>query len=145
MNVLTRSVLVTCVLAAAGCGSKRPENAIVADFPCLEIEHYGAVLSGKQAFIDDVIVRVKSDDESCPGLASVEAVLFDDDDGDGRDSESEEIFKVYRDFAEHTVSARLEHSTITMVQGIAVDALKLRITVTDHAGGSFDTLHDCTE
>ena len=146
MMSLTRCALAGGLLALVACGTKRPENAIVADFPCLEIEHYGASVVGKKVLIEEVIVRVKTDDSSCPALATIEAVLFDDADGDGRISgEEEEIFKVSRTFTEHTVSARLHPSSAVLVSGIATEALKLHITVTDQDGASFDTLHVCTE
>ena len=146
MKPLSRRALAASLLVLAACGTKRPENAIVADFPCLEIEHYGASVTGKKVLIEEVIVRAKSDESSCPLLASIEAVLFDDADGDGKVSgEKEEIFKVSREFTDHTVSARLHESSAELISGIATNALKLRIRVTDQNGESFETLHVCSE
>ncbi len=139
-------VLLVVGLATQACGPERPENAIVEDFGCFELQHLAGYVAQGEAHFGEIIVRGEVSPE-CPNLAKIEYSLFADANGNGAPDESEILLSGAETYAAFTTSARL----YATASGKQLDAfpgkgpLRYRITLTDSTGAKYVSDGLCPE
>jgi len=88
------------------CGPERPENAIVANFGCYEIQHVAGFYESGSAHFSEIVVRGDSTDD-CPNLAKITFDLFADANGNGALDAGESLLNGSEEYSEFTTSARI--------------------------------------
>ena len=138
----TWSALAAAVALTTSCGPKRPENAIIVDFGCFELQHVGGWHSSGIANFGEVIVR-SEDDTTCPTLAELGFTLFADTNVNGVADESEVLLATTEEYGAFTTNARIYPTENQVARGDG--PLWYRIVLVDSQGEEYVSAGACPE
>lgn len=140
-NARMRPVLLLPLLALLlGCGPNRPENAIVVDFGCYEIQHVAGWHASGQANFSEIVVR-GDPTEDCPNLAKLSFELYADANGNGALDAGESLMSGSEEYTEFTTSARIYPTSQEAQRGTG--PLYYRVVLTDSSGATYVSEGPC--
>lgn len=124
------------------CGPDRPENAIVADFGCYELQHVAGYYESGSAHFSEIVVRGDST-ESCADLAKITFDLFADANGNGSLDAGESLLGGSEEYAAYTTSARIYPISREALRGSG--PLWYSVVLVDSNGAEHVSLGACPE
>ena len=127
-------------LLLAGCGPKRPENAIVIAFDCLELQHVAGGYEDGEAYFGEIVVR-GSADEGCATLSRIDFKLFADANENEVAEPKEVLHSGSETYGEYTTSARIYATSSPAARGTGT--LRYEVSVTDSEGALFQSTGPC--
>ncbi len=142
-NAPMRLMKLTLLFALlTSCGPDRPENAIVTEFGCLELQHVGGWYESGQAHFGEIVVRSK-ESEDCPQIAQLEFQLFADANGNGNMDGAETLMSGFEQYTAFVTNTRIYPTAKEVERGSG--PLWYRVIVTDSSGQAHVNVGPCEE
>lgn len=129
-------------LVLASCGPKRPENAIVIAFECLELQHLAGGYDDGEAYFGEIVVR-GSAKEGCATLSRIDFILFADANKNEVAEPNEILHEGGEDYGDFTTSARIYATSKEAERGTG--PLRYEVALTDSSGITFKSKGFCPE